>query len=246
MRPFKRCRGGTKMMESSDLETVDLEESDFIFEKPERVIVSGSSNSGKTYLVEQLVKKHTDKFYKIVICGNRNRLLDFPETACKTSLHKSDGDPIYNPFTEINSYELKLNKKKQFLLILDDLMEVVYQSAIVSKIFSAGRHFQISCIILCQSFFPSGSGRNIYPQIKNNSSIFIFTKLRSKNQIGNISRHLEDDRKSQKFFVELYKKIVQAKKYGYLAVLLDAPEQLRYATNLTNEDNSGYLTVHTP
>merc|ERR1712236_6636 len=167
---------------------------------------------------------HADKFYKIVICGNHNRLLDFPENILLTSLHKSDGDPIYNPFTEINSYELKLNKKKQFLLILDDLMEVVYQSTIVSKIFS--------------------SGRNIYPQIKNNSSIFIFTKLRSKNQIGNISRHLEDDRKSQKFFVDLYKKVVQEKKYGYLAVLLDAPEQARYATNLTNEDNSRYLTVH--
>merc|ERR1712215_157489 len=197
-------------------------------------------------LVEQLVKKNAEKFYKIVICGNRNKLLDFPETACKTSLYKPDGDPIYNPFTELNAYEVKLNKKRQFLLILDDLMEIVYQSPIVSKIFSAGRHYQISCIILCQSFFPSGKGTNIYPQIKNNSSIFIFTKLRSKNQIGNISRHLEDDRKSQKFFVDLYKKVVQEKKYGYLAILLDAPEQLRYATNLTDEDNSRYLTVHAP
>ena len=135
-------------------------------------------------------KKHIDKFYRIVICGNRNRLLDFPETSHKTSLHKSVSDPIFNPFTELNSYEVKKNKNKQFLLILDDLMELIYQSSIVSKIFSAGRHFQISCIILCQSFFPSGSGKNIYPQIKNNSSIFIFTKVRSKNQIATISRHL--------------------------------------------------------
>ena len=233
------------MMLSSELETVDLEESDFIFEKPERIIVTGSSNAGKTYLVEQLVKKYIDKFYKIVICGNRNRLLDFPETASKSTLYKSDSEPIYNPFTEVDSYEVKLNKKKQFLLILDDLMEVVYQSSIVSKIFSAGRHFQISCIILCQSFFPSGSGKNIYPQIKNNSSIFIFNKLRSKNQIANISRHLEEDKKSQKLFVELYKKNVQAKKYGYLAVLLDTMDQMRYVTNLIDEDKTGYLTVHT-
>ena len=232
-------------MESLDLECIDLEQTDFIFEKPERIIVSGSSNVGKSFLVEQLVKKHIDKFYKIVICGNRNRLLDFPESACKTTLYKSDSEPIYNPFTELDSYEVKLNKKKQFLLVLDDLMEVVYQSPIVSKIFSAGRHFQISCIILCQSFFPSGSGKNIYPQIKNNSSIFIFCKLRSKNQIANISRHLEDDKKTQKFFVELYKKNVQAKKYGYLAVLLDVIDQMRYVSNLIDEDNSGYLTVHT-
>ena len=232
-------------MEPSDLEGVDLEETDFIFEKPERIIVTGSSNTGKTHLVEELVKKHIDKFYRIVICGNRNRLLDFPETSHKTSLHKSVSDPIFNPFTELNSYEIKKNKNKQFLLILDDLMEVIYQSPIVSKIFSAGRHFQISCIILCQSFFPSGSGKNIYPQIKNNSSIFIFTKVRSKNQIGTISRHLEEDKKTQKFFVELYKKNVQGKKYGYLVVLLDVIDQIRYVTNLIDEDNSGYLTVHT-
>ena len=232
-------------MESSKIESVDLEETDFIFEKPERIIVTGSSNTGKTHLVEHLVRKHIDKFYKIVICGNRNRLLEFPETICKTSLHKSDSDPIFNPFTELDRYEVKKNKNKQFLLILDDLMEVIYQSPIVSKIFSAGRHFQISCIILCQSFFPSGSGKNIYPQIKNNSSIFIFTKLRSKNQIANISRHLEDDKKSQKLFVELYKKNVQARKYGYLVVLLDVMDQMRYVTNVIDEDKSGYLTVHT-
>ena len=232
-------------MDSLDIESIDVEDSDFIFEKPERIIVTGSSNTGKTYLVEQLVKKYTDKFYKIVICGNRNKLLDFPETACKTSLYKSDGEPIYNPFAELNTYEIKLNKKKQFLLILDDLMEFVYQSPIVSKIFSAGRHYQISCIILCQSFFPSGRGTNIYPQIKNNSSIFIFTKLRSKNQIGNISRHLESDQKTQKFFVELYKKYVLNKKFGYLAIFLDTIDQLRYVTNLVGEDTSPYLTVHT-
>ena len=111
-------------MESSDIESIDVEDSDFIFEKPERIIVTGSTNTGKTYLVEHLVKKYIDKFYKIVICGNRNRLLDFPETACKTTLYKSDSEPIYNPFIKLDSYELKLNKKKQFLLILDDLIVI--------------------------------------------------------------------------------------------------------------------------
>ena len=232
-------------MEASDLQTIELERSDFLFEKPERIIVTGSSATGKTFLVEQLVKKHNDKFYKIVICGNRNRLLEFSETACKTIHYKSDSDPIFNPFTEVDSYQVKLNKGKQLLIILDDLMEHIYQSSIVSKIFSAGRHIQVSCLILCQSFFPSGSGKSLYPQIKNNSSVFIFTKLRSKNQIANISRHLEDDKKSQKFFVELYKQQVQSRKYGYLAVLLDVIDEMKYVSNLMNEDNSDYLTVYT-
>ena len=44
-------------MDSSDVESIDVEDNDLIFEKPERIIVTGSSNTGKTYLVEQLVKK---------------------------------------------------------------------------------------------------------------------------------------------------------------------------------------------
>ena len=232
-------------METSDLQSIEIEKNDFMFAKPERILVTGSSNTGKTFLVEQLVKKNIDKFYKIVICGNRNRLLDFPETACITTHYKSDSDPIFNPFTEIDTYQAKLEKNKQFLLIIDDLMEFVFQSTVVSKNFSAGRHIGVSCLVLCQSFFPSGIGKNLYPQIENNSSVFIFTKLRSKNQIANISRHLEENRKTQQFFLELYKKQVQSQKYGYIAVLLDVIDEMKYVSNLLNEDNSGYLTVHT-
>ena len=231
-------------MDVEDVDSIDVDKSDFIFEKSKRIIVTGSSGSGKTHFVEQLVKKYSDKFYKIVICGNPNRLLDFEETACKTTHHKSDRNPIFDPFTMLDKYEVKKNANKQFLLIFDDLMEIIFKSSVVSQIFSKGRHSNLTCILLMQSYFPGGSGTNIYPQIKLNSTINIFTRIKSKTQIGNISRKLEDDREGQKKCINIYNKFVQDIKYGYLAHFFEAQDQLRYVTNLINEDGSPYLTAH--
>ena len=83
-------------------------------------------------------------------------------------------------------------------------MEAVYKSPVVSMIFSKGRHLGISAIVIFQSYFPSGSGKNIFPQIRNNSTIQVFTKCRSLGEIGLISSRLEYDKKSRDFFMQLF------------------------------------------
>ena len=98
-------------------------------------------------------------FYKIILCGNRNRLLEFPETKNITVFYGGNSDDcgIYDPFKEMGSYELQKNKKennKNLLIVFDDQMESVYKSPTVSRIFSKGRHYSISCVVLLQSYFP--------------------------------------------------------------------------------------------
>ena len=78
---------------------------------------------------------------------------------------------------------------------MDDMMEVVYKSQTVSKLFS------ISVILLLQSYFPTGSGTNLIPQIRNNSTIQIFTKARSHREIGDIAGRLDYGKKYKDFFV---------------------------------------------
>ena len=160
-----------------DIDDIDVELTDFIFEKPSRIIITESSGQGKSHFIEQLVKKHINKFYKIVLCGSPNRLLDFPETSSITTHHKSNTDPIYNPFTHLTQYQIKSKNKLQCLVIIDDLMQISYKSEVVSDIFSKGRHYNISCILSNQSFFPLGSGQSLYPQIKNNCTAFFFSRL---------------------------------------------------------------------
>ena len=223
---------------------ISIQDNDHIFQKPERIIVTGTSNSGKTFLIENLVRKFSHKFYRIIICGNKNKLLEFNETREKTSLFSSDTDIIYNPFLEIGQYEVKKYPNQQFLIIIDDLMDSVFKSTIVSDIFSKGRHINVSCIILNQSFCPNGTGTNLYPQIKNNATIHVFTKCRAANEVRLIASRLEFDKKSQDTFTNLYKKYVLEKKYGYIFVMMDSGDsKLKYCNNFLSEDGSPFLTV---
>ena len=97
--------------------------------------------------------------------------------------------------------KIGLKIKKNVLIIMDDMMEVVYKSQTDSKLFSKGRHYGISVILLLQSYFPSGSGTNLIPQIRNNSTIQIFTKARSHREIGDIAGRLGYGKKYKDFFV---------------------------------------------
>ena len=233
-------------MEDSGVINIEIQDIDHIFEKPERLVCTGTSNSGKTHLIECLVRKYSHKFYRIILCGNKNNLLEFKETREKTSLFSSDNDIIYNPFLDIGEYEVKKFPNQQFLIIIDDLMDTVYKSSVVCDIFSKGRHINVSCILILQAYCPNGTGTNIYPLIKNNSSIQIFTKCRAMNELNLIASRVEFDKKSQQFFKNLYKKVVLEKKYGYLTVMLDASDcKLRYCNNLVDEDGTPYLTIFT-
>ena len=42
---------------------------DELFDKPERIIVVGASNVGKSYFINKLIKKYAHKFTDIIISG---------------------------------------------------------------------------------------------------------------------------------------------------------------------------------
>lgn len=228
-----------------DASILSLEVEKLIFDEPERIIITGSSGTGKTHLVEQLVKKYAHRFYRIMVVGTKNDLMNFQETKGKTEFFYSDKEILYNPFLEIDQYDVKKNPGKQFLIIYDDLINEVHKSPIISDLFLKGRHLSISSILLMQTYFPGGS-KSLYPQIKNNSTIQIFTKLRNLSEIGLIARRLEYTKTSIDFFSNIYREKVTNKRYGYLCCLLESSnEKLRYITNLLSEDCTPFLTVHT-
>ena len=134
---------------------LELWPSDRLFENSERICVFGSSGSGKSTFVVNLVKKYHESFNKIILCGQGNELLKLKQTAHKTHLYRpqSSADEIFDPFTEIDIHQIKKNKG-QILLIYDDMQESVFKSPIISRIFSRGRHMGFSVILLLQSFFP--------------------------------------------------------------------------------------------
>ena len=48
-----------------DIDTIDVESTDFIFEKPSRIIITGSSGQGKSHFIEQLVKNILTSFIRL-------------------------------------------------------------------------------------------------------------------------------------------------------------------------------------
>ena len=96
-------------MNLDEVKTINLYPSDHLFNDSERIIVCGASRTGKTHLVESLIKRYVHGFYKIILCGNKNRLLEFPETKNITVFYGGNSDDcgIYDPFKEMGSYELQ-------------------------------------------------------------------------------------------------------------------------------------------
>ena len=224
-------------------QTIELEND--IFDQPERILIFGASNSGKSYLLQNLVKKYHKKFYDIVISGEANKLLDYEETKHITTHYKNENNPIYDPFSDLDEIEMRKNGDKQILTIYDDVMEYAVNSMSISNQFSRGRHKRISTIIIFQNYFPNMTSKSFMPMLRNNSSIQIFCKMRSVSEISMIARGIEFDKKSQKFFIDLIKNVVQNNKYAYIALFLDEfNSKLRYRSNLCSEDGTSYSTVY--
>ena len=179
----------------------DIEIECEIFNRPERCLIYGGSFSGKSHMVTNLVLRHQEKFEKIIICGAKNDLLTHPKTKNKTTFYENDDNPIYDPFEEPHS-----KGGGQTLLILDDLMSEVYHSQLVSKIFSKGRHLNLSVIVILQSYYPQGSSKSLVPMLKNNASIQIFFKLRNRGEMKLIAKKFEHGKKNKIFFMLLLKK----------------------------------------
>ena len=215
----------------------DIEIECEIFNRPERCLIYGGSFSGKSHMVTNLVLRHQEKFEKIIICGAKNDLLTHPKTKNKTTFYENDDNPIYDPFEEPHS-----KGGGQTLLILDDLMSEVYHSQLVSKIFSKGRHLNLSVIVILQSYYPQGSSKSLVPMLKNNASIQIFFKLRNRGEMKLIAKKFEHGKKKQDFFYAIVEKEIYQKRYGYLVVYLDEP-LAKYRNNLVYEDTLPFETV---
>ena len=70
-------------MDIDDFSSVNLYDTDVLFQKTFRLLIFGSSDSGKSFLIQNLIRSHHDKFHKIVVCGAKNELLSYPETKDK-------------------------------------------------------------------------------------------------------------------------------------------------------------------
>lgn len=195
-----------------------------IFNHPARIIIAGSSNSGKSEMTTKLIRKYCDKFDSILICGISNHIL---ENDSNISRKLTVSEEILNPFENVDEYS------KGLLYVLDDCFLEATQNKNVVDAFTKGRHKNISTIFITQNlFFPGKHARNI----SLNCSHYILFRNRDRVQIETLGRQLYGKGKASEFS-EIYKKAISINSYGYLLVDLavSTPEALQLRTNIVGE-----------
>ncbi|MCP4473327.1 MAG: hypothetical protein GY821_01890 [Gammaproteobacteria bacterium] len=195
---------------------------DIRLKHPFSMIVSGPSQAGKTQFVVQLIKNiekmSTVRPTEIFWCYSEFQPI-YTEIAALPNVQLIEGVPQLS--------ELKQEKKAK-LVILDDLMNEISKSSMLSTLFSKGcHHWSLSCVHIVQNLFFN----NLRNARINANYLVLFKSPSDKLQISNLARQLYP-RKSQ-YFMQSFSDAT-SEPYRYLLVDLTQTidDRLRLRTNL--------------
>ena len=214
-----------------DLEKYKNANTTELFDIPERMVVVGATNVGKTCFVNKIILKYQHKFTDIILCGVfKSELENHPGIKDKLKIHHED--TLYNPFNDFDIAENKSLSERHVLLFYDDSMSTFLNSKMGADIFYKGRHWNLSIVVCLQNYFYKGSESQT---IRANMTHLTLFKIRSLQQIATLARGLESGKDRVQKFINIYNKYVINKKYGYITIFLDNDDLTRYRTDIVNE-----------
>ncbi len=214
----------------------DASEFDFRLHHPFSCVISGLSNSGKTYFVKRLMENGLNMILKkienIVYIYNCWQPL-YDELLKLYDIKFVEGIP-----TSLNDDHL-LPTNKANLLILDDMMSEASGNTQVQKVFTQFVHHRnLSAIYIVQNLFAQGkSSRTIS---LNTNYLILFKKPRDANQVMVLGKQMYPT--NVKYFMECYQDAT-SQPYGYLMIDYKAktPEQYRLRTGLLSDRQVVYI-----
>jgi len=183
---------------------------------PFRMLIVGSSGSGKTNTLLELIKRMSDTFEQIIICckSKCEPLYDFLASKLPIQFHENGDIPNINDFKDGN---------KQTLIIFDDLVLMKDQSKI-AEFYIRSRKYNISCIYLSQSYYKTPK------VIRININYLILKKLPSTrdlkmvlNENSIVSEHLLESggQMNLKELTAIYNDIISKNKFDFILIDLD-------------------------
>jgi hypothetical protein len=183
---------------------------------PFRMIICGSSGSGKTQTLMSLIYNMPDTFENIYICA------------------KNKDEPLYNyideklgkkglKITEIDKDGLpdldKLNKEQQTLIVMDDLVGEKNQKP-MEQYFLRARKKNASLVYITQSYYA------VPKMIRNNMTYLIIKQISSMKNLTMIAREF-DLGLSKDTLTNMYKDATKEKQ-NFLMMDLEAPPADRF------------------
>ncbi|KAM7406688.1 hypothetical protein PAMP_001045 [Pampus punctatissimus] len=203
---------------------------DHRLQHPFSLIVSGPSNSGKTYFVKMLIEnvekcisQKIDNIVYIYSCWQPlyDELLKLRDVKFVEGLPLSLCDDSLLPIHKNN------------LLIIDDLMNDASNNVEVQNVFTKYVHHRnLSCLYLVQNlFFQGKASRTIN---LNTNYLVLFKNPRDKYQVMLMAKQMFPGK--SKFFMECFENATSVP-YGYLLIDYKArtPDDLRLRTDLLSD-----------
>lgn len=178
------------------------------------IVISGGTQSGKTYFVHKLLQNVKGMFSdvpvsQILYCyGIYQDLFDEMQTRIPHfTLHQ--GLPSKE---EIENFSMN---QKHSLIVLDDLMHLVGQSPEMELLFTQGcHHRKLSVIFITQNIFQQGKhSRTI---ALNTHYLILFRNLRDASQVSHLGRQLFPGK--NQFLIQAYQ---DATRIPYSYILID-------------------------
>ena len=193
---------------------------------PFRMIISGASHTGKTCLVEELIK-------------NRNKFIDDPPNVIHYCAKFISAIPVslknivnYQEGMVTEDFYEKYLKNERVLLVIDDMMSETSKNTFLSGMFMNSRHKNISIIYIQHNIFPNNQvSRDIS---LNCSYLIIMRNCRNPSQILTLSRQVNP--LSPHSLARIYFTFIN-KAYAYLFCdfMVSTPDCLRYRSNIFSE-----------
>ena len=173
------------MMEYARINESELD----IFKNHARILISGYSGGGKSWLASKIIKKYSYKFDHIIVLGSNLENVN--------NLVKRDDS--FDPYVE--------KPEGRILCIFDDFLFSKPLLQLAAKLAIDGRHLQISTLFLSQNLI---FNNNFYRIITLNLTGHFLFKTRDQGQISYFGRTFLSKDKIESF-LNLYKKVVVKK-----------------------------------
>jgi hypothetical protein len=206
----------------------------FKLKTPLRLLICAPSNSGKSFLIGEMIQRREEVFDKKI-----DKVLYFSKFS--TSIPPQiRNDPIVQFCPGLPTEDLLKNPDNlHILIVLDDLLETVFDSPIVSQIFTQGKNRQLSVCLLAQNLFPRGSkfARNIS---LNCSYLILFRNNRDSSSVMHLGKQTEPG--NSRAFSDMCS-INTSGKYQYILCDFDSSTQniFKYRGNLFDRFPEVYL-----
>lgn len=189
----------------------------------DRIVVVGSSGSGKSHFISEILK-HPDCF------------INGPITEIRYCSSKKDFIPeIIDSLPNVKKFEgVELdNLKNGTVVVLDDLMQNSNKSELVNLFIADGRHKKITTFFVLHNLFPkSPEARTI---TLNATHFIVFRNLRDRLSFGQFARQLTP------FWRDLQDIYEDLSKHPFTPLVIDLRQTtlspLRFKSNILNPEN---------